>query len=183
MKRYPHLLQAETAEQGTVGAGRERGVSMKDFMNEFKEFISRGNVMDMAVGIMIGGAFTAIVTSLVEDIISPILGVFGGLNFDQLKLSLGGEVTLAYGKFITAVINFLIMAFILFSIIKALNAAASKVKKPEEEVAPTTKMCPYCKSEDVAMGATKCPHCASTRELSEEEIQMIKEAEEAAAQA
>ena len=144
MKRYPHLLQAETAEQGTVGAGRERGVSMKDFMNEFKEFISRGNVMDMAVGIMIGGAFTAIVTSLVEDIISPILGVFGGLNFDQLKLSLGGEVTLAYGKFITAVINFLIMAFIL---------------------------------------STKCPHCASTLELSEEEIQMIKEAEEAAAQA
>ena len=140
LKRYPHLLQAETAEQGTVGAGRERGVSMKDFMNEFKEFISRGNVMDMAVGIMIGGAFTAIVTSLVEDIISPILGVFGGLNFDQLKLSLGGEVTLAYGKFITAVINFLIMAFILFSIIKALNAAASKVKKPEEEAAPTTKM-------------------------------------------
>ncbi len=183
MKRYPHLLQAETAEQGTVGAGRERGVSMKDFMNEFKEFISRGNVMDMAVGIMIGGAFTAIVTSLVEDIISPILGVFGGLNFDQLKLSLGGEVTLAYGKFITAVINFLIMAFILFSIIKALNAAASKVKKPEEEAAPATKMCPYCKSEDVAMGATKCPHCASTLELSEEEIQMIKEAEEAAAQA
>ena len=183
LKRYPHLLQAETAEQGTVGAGRERGVSMKDFMNEFKEFISRGNVMDMAVGIMIGGAFTAIVTSLVEDIISPILGVFGGLNFDQLKLSLGGEVTLAYGKFITAVINFLIMAFILFSIIKALNAAASKVKKLEEEAAPTTKMCPYCKSEDVAMGATKCPHCASTLELSEEEIQMIKEAEEAAAQA
>ena len=183
MKRYPHLLQAEAAEQGTVGAGRERGVSMKDFMNEFKEFISRGNVMDMAVGIMIGGAFTAIITSLVEDIISPILGVFGGLNFDQLKLSLGGEVTLAYGKFITAVINFLIMAFILFSIIKALNAAASKVKKPEEEAAPTTKMCPYCKSEDVAMGATKCPHCASTLELSEEEIQMIKEAEEAAAQA
>ena len=211
MKRYPHLLQAETAEQGTVGAGRERGVSMKDFMNEFKEFISRGNVMDMAVGIMIGGAFTAIVTSLVEDIISPILGVFGGLNFDQLKLSLGGEVTLAYGKFITAVINFLIMAFILFSIIKALNAAAFRTEFSctalqagdigggtsgeagnvgfaarvfaEEEAAPTTKMCPYCKSEDVAMGATKCPHCASTLELSEEEIQMIKEAEEAAAQA
>ena len=155
---------------------------MKNFMNEFKEFISRGNVMDMAVGIMIGGAFTAIVTSLVEDIISPILGVFGGLNFDQLKLSLGGEVTLAYGKFITAVINFLIMAFILFSIIKALNAAASKVKRPEEEEAPTTKMCPYCKSEDVAIGATKCPHCASVLELSDEEMQMIKEAEEAAAQ-
>jgi large conductance mechanosensitive channel len=149
---------------------------MKSFMDEFKEFISRGNVMDMAVGIMIGGAFTAIVTSLVEDIISPILGVFGGLNFDQLSVNLGGEVTLMYGKFITAVINFLIMAFILFSIIKALNAAASKMKKPEEEEAPTTKMCPYCKSEDVVLGATKCPHCGSELELSPEE----KEAEEAA---
>ncbi|MBE6007275.1 MAG: large conductance mechanosensitive channel protein MscL [Sarcina sp.] len=134
---------------------------MKDFMNEFKEFISRGNVMDMAVGIMIGGAFTAIVTSLVEDIISPILGIFGGLNFDKLSLNIMGEVTLNYGKFITAVINFLIMAFILFSIIKALNAAASKVKKEAEEEAPTTKMCPYCMSEDVPIAATRCPHCTS----------------------
>ncbi|MBQ6635462.1 MAG: large conductance mechanosensitive channel protein MscL [Lachnospiraceae bacterium] len=139
---------------------------MKSFIDEFKEFISRGNVMDMAVGIMIGGAFTAIVTSLVEDIISPILGIFGGLNFDQLSINLMGEATLHYGKFITAVINFLIMALILFSIIKALNAAASKVKKPEEE-APTTKMCPYCMSEDVAIGATKCPHCASVLPVEE----------------
>ena len=113
---------------------------MKSFMKEFKEFISRGNVMDMAVGIMIGGAFTAIVTSLVEDIISPILGLFGGLNFDKLSVTLLGEVTLNYGKFITAVINFLIMAFILFTIIKAMNTAAGKIKKEEEEAAPTTKM-------------------------------------------
>ncbi len=134
---------------------------MKSFFDEFKAFISRGNVMDMAVGIMIGGAFTAIVTSLVEDIISPILGLFGGLNFDKLTLNLMGEVTLNYGKFITAVINFLIMALILFSIIKALNTAAGKLKKTEEEAAPTTKMCPYCKCDDVAIGATKCPHCAS----------------------
>ena len=98
---------------------------------------------------------------------SPILGVFGGLNFDQLKVSLGGEVTLMYGKFITAVINFLIMAFILFSIIKALNAASSKIKKPEEEEAPTTKMCPYCMCDDVAIGATKCPHCASVLPVEE----------------
>lgn len=156
---------------------------MKSFMKEFKEFISRGNVMDMAVGIIIGGAFTAIVTSLVEDVINPILGCFGGVDFSNIVIPLVGEASLKIGNFINAIINFLIMAFILFSIIKALNAAASKVKKPEEEAAPTTKMCPYCKSEDVAMGATKCPHCASTLELSEEEIQMIKEAEEAAAQA
>ena len=87
---------------------------MKKFMNEFKEFISRGNVMDMAVGIIIGGAFTSIVSSLVDDIINPILGLFGGMNFDQLKLNLLGEVTLNYGKFISTVINFLIMALIVF---------------------------------------------------------------------
>ncbi len=133
---------------------------MKSFMKEFKDFISRGNVMDMAVGIMIGGAFTAIVTSLVDDIISPILGLFGGLNFDQLAIKIG-EVSLNYGKFITAVINFLIMAFILFSIIKAMNAAAGKVKKEEEAAPPTTKMCPYCRSEDVPIEATRCPHCTS----------------------
>ena len=77
---------------------------MKKFMNEFKEFISRGNVMDMAVGIIIGGAFTSIVSSLVEDIINPFLGLFGGMNFDKLHVKLLGEVTLNYGKFITAVI-------------------------------------------------------------------------------
>ena len=87
---------------------------MKKFMNEFKEFISRGNVIDMAVGIIIGGAFTSIVSSLVDDIINPILGLFGGMNFDQLKVNLLGEVTLNYGKFISTVINFLIMALIVF---------------------------------------------------------------------
>lgn len=133
---------------------------MKDFFNEFKAFISRGNVMDMAVGIIIGGAFTAIVNSLVEDLISPLLGLFGGMNFDQLSIKIG-EVSIAYGKFITAVINFLIVAFVLFSIIKALNVAAGKLKKEQEEAAPTTKMCPYCRSEDVPVEATRCPHCTS----------------------
>lgn len=85
---------------------------MRKFLNEFKTFISRGNVMDMAVGIIIGGAFTSIVTSLVNDIINPVLGLFGGMNFDKLSVNLLGEVTLYYGKFITAVINFLIMALI-----------------------------------------------------------------------
>ena len=80
---------------------------MKKFLEEFKEFISRGNVMDMAVGVIIGGAFSSIVTSLVDDIINPILGIFGGINFDQLSVKLAGDATLNYGKFITAVINFL----------------------------------------------------------------------------
>lgn len=93
---------------------RKGMVKVKKFFKEFKEFVSRGNVMDMAVGIIIGGAFTAIVSSLVEDIISPILGLFGGLNFDKLSVTLLGEVTLNYGKFITAIINFLIMALVIF---------------------------------------------------------------------
>lgn len=130
-------------------------------MKEFKEFISRGNVMDMAIGIIIGGAFSTIVTSLVEDIINPVLGIFGGMNFDKLTLRLVGDATLKYGKFISAVINFLIMALIVFLIIKAMNKASEKFSKKEEEPeAPTTKECPFCKTE-IAIEATRCPHCTS----------------------
>ena len=141
---------------------------MKKFMNEFKEFISRGNVMDMAVGIIIGGAFTSIVSSLVEDIINPLLGLFGGMNFDKLQLNLLGEVTLNYGKFISAVINFLIMALIVFVIMKTMNGIGEKLKKKEEEAPeePTTKKCPFCKSE-IAIDATRCPHCTSVLEENE----------------
>ncbi len=119
---------------------------MKSFINEFKEFISRGNVMDMAVGIIIGGAFTAIVTSLVEDIITPIIGMIGGFDFSSFVVTVNNS-NIAIGKFVNAVINFLLIALVLFSVIKAMNKAASIVKKPAEEEAPTTKMCPYCKSE------------------------------------
>lgn len=140
---------------------------VKKFMMEFKEFISRGNVMDMAVGIIIGGAFTSIVTSLVNDIINPILGIFGGMNFDQLHVRLFGEATLYYGKFITAVINFLIMALIIFVMIKAMNTASEKlVHKEETEEAVTTKVCPFCKSE-IAIDASRCPHCTSMLEEAE----------------
>ena len=133
---------------------------MKSFMKEFKEFISRGNVMDMAVGIIIGGAFTAIVTSLVEDIITPIIGMIGGFDFSSFVVTVNNS-NIAVGNFINAVINFLLIALVLFSIIKAMNKAAAIVKKPEEEeAAPTTKMCPYCKSE-IAIEATRCPHCTS----------------------
>ena len=119
---------------------------MKKFMNEFKEFISRGNVMDMAVGIIIGGAFTSIVSSLVDDIINPILGLFGGMNFDQLKVNLLGEVTLNYGKFISTVINFLIMALIVFIMMKVMNRFAEKLKHTEEEVEEkTTKECRFAR--------------------------------------
>ena len=138
---------------------------MKKFMKEFKEFIARGNVMDMAVGIIIGGAFTSIVSSLVEDIINPILGIFGGMNFDQLSIKLLGDATLNYGKFLTAVINFLIMAFVIFVIMKAINKMSEKTqpKKEEIEEEPTTKVCPFCKSE-ISIEATRCPHCTSILE-------------------
>lgn len=136
---------------------------MKSFMKEFRDFINRGNVLDMAVGIIIGGAFTTIVSSLTSDIISPILGLFGGLNFDKYAFTFG-EVTISYGKFITAIINFLIMAFVVFCIVKAMNKATSKLKKEEEiEEAATTKVCPYCKSE-ISIEATRCPHCTSQLE-------------------
>ena len=135
---------------------------MKSFMKEFKEFAMRGNVMDMAVGIIIGAAFTAIVTSLVDDIISPIIGLFVKVDFNGLVATVGG-VDIRYGAFIMAVINFLIVAFVIFSIIKALNKAAEIGKKEEEEAAPTTKVCPYCKSE-IAIEATRCPNCTSQLE-------------------
>ena len=132
---------------------------MKKFFEEFKKFIMRGNVLDLAVGVIIGGAFQGIVTSLTEDIISPILGLFGGMNFDEYKLDINGAV-IRYGVFITAIINFLIMAFIIFLIVKLVNKVMSIGKKPEAEKLPTTKKCPYCFSE-IDINATKCPHCTS----------------------
>jgi len=137
---------------------------MKKFFNEFKEFAVKGNVMDMAVGIIIGGAFTAIVTSLVNDIISPLVGLLVKMDFSTLTATIMG-VELKYGAFIMAVVNFLIVALVLFSIIKAMNKATSLVKKKEDEPAeePTTKTCPFCKSE-IAIDATRCPHCTSELE-------------------
>ena len=118
--------------------------------------------MDMAVGIIIGGAFTAIVTSLVEDVITPIIGMIGGFDFSSFVVTVNNS-NIAIGNFINAVINFLLIAFVLFSIIKAMNKAAAVVKKPEEEAAPTTKICPFCKSE-ISIEATRCPHCTSQLE-------------------
>lgn len=136
---------------------------MKSFMKEFRDFINRGNVLDMAIGIIIGGAFTAIVTSLSNDIISPILGLFGGYDFSAYSLKFS-DVAIKYGSFITAIINFLIMALIVFCMVKAMNRATSKLKKEEEiEEAATTKVCPYCKSE-ISIEATRCPHCTSQLE-------------------
>ena len=135
---------------------------MKSLINEFKEFALKGNVMDMAVGIIIGAAFTAIVTSLVNDIISPLIGLFVKVDFNKLVANVAG-VDIKYGAFIMAIINFLIVAWVLFLVIKSINKANS-LKKKEEEEEPTTKVCPFCKSE-IAIDATRCPNCTS--ELSE----------------
>ena len=139
---------------------------MKKFMSEFKEFIMRGNVMDLAVGVIIGGAFSAIVTSLTDDIISPILGLFGGIDFSDLVAKVG-NVEIRYGAFLTAVINFLIMALIIFLMVKGINKMMSIGKKKKEEEAPTTKKCPHC-CEEVNIEATKCPHCTGDIPAEEE---------------
>ena len=138
------------------------------FVAEFKKFIMRGNVLDMVVGVIVGGAFTAIVTSLNQDILTPLLGVFGGTDFSHLTVTLGSGETapvLCYGNFITAVINFVITALVIFCLIKLINTVSNKLSHKEEEkpAAPTTKKCPFCKSE-IAIDATRCPHCTSQLE-------------------
>ena len=118
----------------------------KGFVEEFKKFIMRGNVIDMAVGVIIGGAFTAIVNSLVNDVMMPVLSILtGGLDFSKLCIVLGegeGAATLNYGSFIAAIINFLLIALVIFIMVKTINKFM-----PKKEAAPvTTKDCPYCRN-------------------------------------
>ena len=124
---------------------------MGKLLKEFKEFALKGNVIDLAVGVVIGGAFSAIVTSVVEDLITPIIGaIFGQPDFSAIKP--GG---IPVGNFINAVVNFLIVALCLFAVVKAIN----KMKKPAPAPKAARK-CPFCKSE-IADDATRCPHCTS----------------------
>ena len=138
---------------------------MKSLLAEFKEFINRGNVMDLAVAVVIGAAFTAIVTSLTDDIINPLIKLItGGNGTDVAGLTIpvaGTENGIDFGAFISAIINFLIVAFVLFLTIKAINMLHKKpVEEPKE---PTTRKCPYCQSE-IAIKAVRCPHCTSKLE-------------------
>lgn len=144
----------------------------KGFVSEFKEFAMKGNVVDLAIGMIIGSAFTSIVNSLVKDVITPLIGaITGGLDFSNLFISLdgtkyatlaeaqeAGAAVLAYGNFITAVINFLIVALVIFIVFKKL--LVPRKKKEEVPAAPTEKECPYCKS-TININATRCPHCTS----------------------
>ena len=152
-------------------------------LKEFKKFILRGNMIDLAVGMIIGSAFNAIVTSLVNDIFMPVIGrIIGNTDFSNLYILLGnpnnipkpatlaeaqelGLATLNYGNFITAVIHFLLMAIVVFLIVKAMNKlsdSAKNLRKKEEEAPaePTTKVCPFCQSE-ISIKAVRCPHCTS----------------------
>jgi len=152
---------------------------MKGFLNEFKEFAIKGNVIDMAIGIIIGGAFSPIVNSLVKDIIMPPIGmVLGKVDFSNLYIALGsngqsyptiadaqnaGVVTINYGIFINTLISFLIVAFAVFLLVKGINKLKANDKADaaaEEAATPTTKVCPFC-CETININAKKCPHCAS----------------------
>ena len=140
---------------------------MKKFLQEFKDFALRGNVMDLAIGVIIGAAFQAIINSLVADIISPLIGLIANTDLSALQFSIL-DVPIRYGSFLTAVINFIIMAFAIFLLIKTMNVVASIGKKGKEEEPedPTTKTCPYCMSE-IDIAAIKCPHCTSELTASE----------------
>ena len=143
-------------------------------LKEFKEFALKGNMVDLAVGVVIGAAFGSVVTSLVNDVIMPPIGaLLGGADFSKLFVVIRegataapyatlqaaidtGAVTLNYGAFINALINFLIIAFSIFMVVKGMN----KLRKEPAPADPTTKECPYCKSE-IALAATRCPACTS----------------------
>lgn len=145
---------------------------MKKFIEEFKTFAMRGNVVDMAVGVVIGSAFGKITTSLVSDIFMPLLGILtGGINFSGLFYALDGNTyasieeataagagTLNYGAFIQNIVDFVLIAFCMFLVIKLM----ARLKKPQPAPAPAKapRICPYCKSE-IADNATRCPHCTS----------------------
>lgn len=130
---------------------------MKKFFEEFKAFALRGNVLDMAVGVIIGGAFTAIVTSLTENFIQPFLSfILGATGYQFYSWS---QIAGFASNFLTSVVNFVITAFALFCLVKMIVKLTS-IGKNQEEAAPTTKKCPYCKSE-IAIDAVKCPHCTS----------------------
>lgn len=136
---------------------------MKKFFSEFKAFALKGNVLDLAVGVIIGGAFTGIVTSLTDNFINPLIKFITAGQAYTID-----DVKVFASNFASAVVNFIILAFILFCLVKAINKMMTIGKKPEEAPAPTTKKCPYCCT-DIAIEATRCPHCTSVLETEEAE--------------
>ena len=143
-------------------------------LKEFKQFAIKGNMIDLAVGMIIGTAFNKLVSSLVNDMIMPLLGLLTGkIDFAKLYIALDGKeyeslaaaeelgvACFKYGAFIAGLIDFIIMAFVVFLFVKWINKLRDMNKEPEPVKAPTTKVCPFCKSE-IAIEATRCPHCTS----------------------
>ena len=125
-------------------------------LKEFKEFVMRGNVLDLAVAVIIGVAFGQIIASLVNDILMPLIGlVLGGINFSELSFTVG-EAVVKWGAFVQSILDFVIIAFVIFMIVRAMN----RMQKPAPVAAPTTKDCPYCFS-IIPLKATRCPNCTS----------------------
>lgn len=125
-------------------------------LSEFKKFAMQGNVMDLAIGVIIGGAFGKIIASLVGDILMPLIGLaVGGVDFSGLTFTLG-TAAVTYGLFLQAVVDFVIVAFVIFLLVRAMN----RMKKPEPAAAPTTRECPYCRTA-IPLKATRCPNCTS----------------------
>ncbi|HIT64153.1 MAG TPA: large conductance mechanosensitive channel protein MscL [Candidatus Ventrimonas merdavium] len=159
---------------------------MKKILKEFQDFALKGNMIDLAVGVIIGGAFNGLVSSLVENVIMPVLSLFvGKLDFSNMFIAMNGEKyatlaqakevtsTLAYGQFLTEVINFVIMAFVVFIVVRQLNALYKKPAEPA--AAPHVKVCPFCKS-TIDLDATRCPHCTSELPAEETEAEAVQEA-------
>ena len=142
---------------------------MKKFIKEFSEFALKGNVVNLAVGIIIGASFQALVNSLTKDIISPVLGLFTSKNFDTLYVDFFG-VTISYGAFITNLINFFIMAFVIFVLVKLINKAGEQISPSQPK--PEPRKCPYC-IQEIDKTATRCHHCTSV--LPEPETESAKE--------
>lgn len=147
---------------------------MKNLLKEFKDFALKGNMIDLAVGVIIGGAFNSLVKSLVDNVVMPALSIFTGkIDFTNMFIALNGQTyatlaaakeetsVIAYGQFVTEVINFLIMAFVVFIVIRELNKLHKKNEAPSEPApVPHEKVCPFCKS-TIDLDATRCPHCTS----------------------
>ena len=128
-------------------------------LKEFKDFVMRGNVLDLAIAVIIGGAFGKIISSLVNDILMPLIGLLlGGIDFAGLSFTVGDAVV-TWGNFVQTVVDFLIVAFVIFLIIKAANATKKK-EEPAPAPEPTTKDCPYCFT-TISIKATRCPNCTS----------------------
>ncbi|MCI5883594.1 MAG: large conductance mechanosensitive channel protein MscL [Clostridiales bacterium] len=139
---------------------------MKKFLQEFKEFALRGNVMDLAIGVIIGAAFQAIINSMVNDVLSPLIGLIANTDLSYLVLTIR-DVDVKYGSFLTAVINFVIMVFVIFLLVKGMNALSSLGRKKDVvEEEPTEKTCPFCFGK-IDIKATRCPHCTSILETIE----------------